>query len=92
VAEIDTDEDTILDFNAWRESVGLKPIKRRQVSNKRIRSVSLSDEAYVGLKFLATQFPKFATYGDAPSVSALLEAIGVYELIILDPKGMEEKS
>lgn len=91
MAEIDTDEDTILDFNAWRESVGLKPIKKRLVSKKKLRSVSLSDEAYVGLKFLATQFPSFATYGDSPSVSALLEAIGVYELMIIDPKGMEEK-
>lgn len=66
------------EFNAWRLKHGMRPVYVRH--KKKIRSVSVSNGAYEGLRFLATKFQ--TVYGDEPSVSALLEAIGLFQLEI----------
>lgn len=49
----------------------------------------MSEEAYTGLKFLTDQFK--VEFGGTRSVSAFLEKIGLFELMVFDPKQKDEK-
>ena len=75
------------EFNKWRERQGLKPIGRNY--RKKPRTVFLSDEAYAGLQFVTDQYG--VRWGSMRSVSGLLEKIGLFELIVLDPKEQDKE-
>lgn len=72
--------EAIEDFNKWREEVGLRPIKQYH-GKKKIRTVSLSDAAMEGLRYLAMKFD--CRHGGTTSTSAFLEMIGTYQLIVM---------
>lgn len=76
-------DDTVLhgvvaDFNKWRRGQGLAGTVYVRGGKKRIRTISVSNEAYDGLKYLAQGFGTY--FGDNVSVSALIEAIGTFQL------------
>lgn len=55
-------------------------------TKRRIRGFTLSEEAYAGLKMLAQIHNDHPGFGHQNSVSDLLERIGFFELMVLDPK------
>jgi hypothetical protein len=66
------------DFNKWRRDQGLSGKVYARGGRKRIHTVSVSDDAYDGLKYLAQAHGTY--FGDNVSVSGLLEAIGTFQL------------
>ncbi len=70
------------DFNAWRAKTGLGRRVYASGGKKRIHTVSVSDDAYAGLRYLAKAHATY--FGTEVSVSALLEAIGTFQLYVSD--------
>lgn len=73
--------DAIKDFNQWRADNNLP--KARQGFKKRIRTFSVSNEAYAGLQFIAQLHGVY--YGGVISISALIESIGLFDYLVVDP-------
>lgn len=73
-------DEELEEFNKWREKHGLPKLRRNY--RKKIRTFYLSEESYTGLKFLAQQY-KFL-YGGTTSVSAFIESIGLFELLVIE--------
>lgn len=71
------------EFNKWRAKRGLKPKNKR--NKKKIHTVNVTEDAWIGLLFLAKQHG-ILYYGD-PNVSGLFEQIGTYKLLVINNKG-----
>lgn len=70
------------DFNRWRQQQGLGRRVYASGGKKRIHTISVSDDAYAGLRYLAKAHHTY--FGPEISVSALLEAIGTFQLYVSD--------
>lgn len=55
-------------------------------TKRRQRTFTMSDEAHAGLQMLARLHNDYPDFGRQNSVSDLLERIGSFELLIVDPK------
>lgn len=55
-------------------------------SKRKQRGLALSEEAFAGLQMLARLHNDYPDFGHQNSVSDLLERIGSFELLIVDPK------
>lgn len=55
-------------------------------SKKKQRGLALSEEAWAGLQMLARLHNDYPNFGHQNSVSDLLERIGSFELLVVDPK------
>lgn len=71
----------IVDF---RDEIDAPRTKIR--SKRKVRALTLSEEAYAGLQLLARMHNDTPNYGRQNSVSDLVERIGNFELEIIDPK------
>lgn len=72
------------DVSDFRDEYGspIHPVR----SKRKQRGLALSEEAYAGLQMLARLHNDYPDFGHQNSVSDLLERIGNFELLIVDPK------
>lgn len=55
-------------------------------TKRKQRGLALSEEAWAGLQMLAKIHNDYPEFGHQNSVSDLLERIGAFELLVVDPK------